>query len=147
MKNVLLYALFFLSATATSGQDTPEQIITRFFDTYQRSTISEAVGYIFNTNKWMDPVDLNVLKTRAEGAVSRDLVGKYFGYEPLTKRTAGTCYVYYSYLVRFSRQPFRFNFQFYKPDKVWQLQHFSLEDNFTEELEEAGKLYRIPEKN
>ncbi|NOT76435.1 MAG: hypothetical protein HOP08_16020 [Cyclobacteriaceae bacterium] len=76
-------------------------------------------------------------------------MGDYFGYEQITKKTVGDKLTYYTFLLKYDRQPIRFNFLFYSPsgNGQWRLQNFSFDDKIPDELEEASKLvYQLIEK-
>jgi len=67
-------------------------------------------------------------------------VGQYLGKELIAQKNAGMSLVFYSYLVKFTNQPVRFTFMFYKPQNDWVLYRFKYDDQMDAELEEAGKI-------
>jgi hypothetical protein len=50
-----------------------------------------------------------------------------------------------TYIVKYDREPLRFTFFFYKPKDVWRVSNFSYDENISDELEEAAKVYRLKE--
>jgi len=46
-------------------------------------------------------------------------------------------------LLRYDRQPIRFTFEFYKPDKEWVLFAISFDATLDDEVEEAAKVYNL----
>ena len=141
---IVLIGLIFC-ASNTFGQDSPQKIIDNFFSLYVSKNANEAIDYIFSTNKWMnDSKDqIENVKFKLNGTLK--LIGRYEGYNLITKKTAGEHMVLYTFLVRYDRQPLRFSLLFYKPSNEWRLQNFSYDDNIDEELEEAAKAYRLKE--
>jgi len=73
------------------------------------------------------------------------LVGEYYGFEPITIKSAGKSFVLYSFLVKYDRQPIRFTFEFYKPQDKWRVFSFSFDEELDDEVEEAAKAYRLPQ--
>jgi len=127
------------------AQNEPQKTMDEFFYRYKNKSPNDAVGYIFGTNKYMaksaDQVE-NV-KYKLNSAIA--LMGKYYGYDPLTKKTAGENLVIYTFLVRYDRQPIRFNFTFYKANDQWVIFNYSFDDSVTEELKEAVKITFLKE--
>lgn len=48
-------------------------------------------------------------------------------------------------MIKYDRQPVRFQFIFYKPSDKWQLQDFRYDDDLDTELIEAANAYRLME--
>ena len=134
-----------LSTSHLKAQSTTEEILDKFFTSYQASP-QAAVDYIFGTNKWM--VDRNkdgIASVKTKLASFLELVGEYYGYELITEKSVGESYKLVSYMIKYDRQPLRFTFVFYKPKDTWQVQNFKYDDNIGDELEESGKVYRLKE--
>jgi hypothetical protein len=145
MKKLSLIALLFCSLNA-SAQNDPQKMIDEFFKLYKEKNSDVALDYIFGTNKWMkDSKDqIENVKFKINNTVIKAM-GEYFGYELIIKKTIGDKVTYYTYLVKYERQPIRFNFLFYSPNGQWQLQNFSFDDGIDEELKEAAKVYKLKE--
>lgn len=140
-----LVMLLIASNMVLKAQTTTEEITDEFFRKYEKSPM-KAVDYAFETNQWMvernkDGID-NV-KTQLTSSLG--LVGDYYGYEKITEKSVGDSFKLVSYMVKYDRQPVRFTFVFYKPKDKWQIQNFQYDDNLDDELEEAGKVYRLKE--
>jgi hypothetical protein len=144
MKKLILIGLICYSFS-TAAQDDPQKIIDQFFTLYKSKGVVDAVDYVFSTNKWMgDSKDqIENVKFKLNGTVKQ--LGDYYGYSLITKKTLGSNISHYTFLIRHDRQPLRFTFLFYNPDKEWRLQNFSYDYNIAEELEEAAKSYRLKE--
>lgn len=141
----LLIALLFCSINSFAQND-PQKMIDEFFKLYKEKSSDAALDYLFGTNKRMnDSKDqIENIKFKINSTVVKPM-GDYFGYDLITKKTVGDKLTYYTYLLRYDRQPIRFNFLFYNPNGQWRLQNFSFDDNIKEELAEASKVYRLKE--
>ena len=145
IKFLTLLILIVLSSNSVIGQTTTENITTDFFKLYEKSP-QKAVEYIFATNKWM--MDRNkdgIEKVKIQLNNFVGLLGDYYGYEKIAEKSVGESYKLVSYMIKYDRQPIRFTFIFYKPKDKWQVQNFQFDDNLDEEIEEAGKVYRLRE--
>jgi hypothetical protein len=145
MKKITLFALL-LCSFSTFAQSDPQKIIEEFFKLYKEKSSDAALDYVFGTNKWMkDSKDqIENVKFKINNTVVKAM-GGYFGHELITKKTIGDKVTYFTYLVKYDRQPLRFNFLFYSPNGQWQLQNFSFDDGIDEELKEAAKIYKLKE--
>ena len=129
--------LISILASVSYAQSNPEDIINKFFDLYKNKGSDMAVDYVFSTNKWMDKNQDVVIEMKMRLKKAINIIGNYYGYELITKKSLGQSYLLYSYVVKYERQPIQFTFILYKPDKSWQIQNLRFDDNLTEELEEA----------
>lgn len=126
------------------AQDNGQKLIEDFFSNYENEGVEVAVEKLYKTNPWTARIQDAVNNVKAQLASYNDeLVGEYYGYERLVTKQLGNSYALHSYLVRFDRQPMRFTFQFYKPDKEWRLYSFAFDDGFDDEIEEAAKMYYL----
>jgi hypothetical protein len=145
MKNTLL--LFCILTFTINGysQESPEQLINKFFEKFKNEGSSEALDFIFSTNKWISQSDENIEGIKSQLKTTLDQLGQYYDFESISKSSYGKNLVLHTFLIRYDRQPLRFMFLFYKPDNSWRLQNFSYDDNLDTELEEANKAYRLKE--
>jgi hypothetical protein len=141
-KLVFLASWIILNTSIACAQSTPKQMVQQFFETYESKGNATALEELYATNKWMDKAGDAILnlKNQMEG-LTEDYIGKYYGYEMITEKWISDSYVLMSYLVKFDRQPLRYTFQFYKPDKEWKVHSFQFDGNLDSELEESAKLY------
>jgi len=117
----------------------PVSIIDTFFKKYKSDGTSPAIDYLFSTNKlFSNEAQITLLKVKLDSL--QKSVGLYLGKEAIAQKSAGTSLVFYSYLVKFSNQPVRFTFMFYKPKNDWVLYRFKYDDQMDAELEEAGRI-------
>ncbi|MBU0488609.1 MAG: hypothetical protein KKA07_10065 [Bacteroidetes bacterium] len=127
------------------AQEKPEDIIDKFFELYEADKSDEAVDYVFATNIWMEKTQEAVVKIKGQLRKAINLLGKYYGYQIIAMKNIGGCYVEYSYLMRYDRQPIVFTFILYKPKDKWQIHNLRFEDNLDKELEAAPNIIKIPE--
>ena len=113
--------------------------VDTFFKKYKDEGNGAAIDYLFGTNKlFTDVAAINVLKVKLD-SLQRS-VGQYLGKELIAQKSASASLVFYSYLVKFTNQPVRFTFMFYKPQNDWVLYRFKYDDQMDSELEEAGRI-------
>lgn len=144
MKKLILIGLLF-SAFNGFAQDDPQKIIDEFFKLYKNKGANEAVDFAFNTNKWMGDSKDEIESVKVKLNETIKLLGEYYGYNLITKKTLGDKLSLYTFLVRHDRQPLRLTLLFYNPNNQWRLQNFSYDYNMAEELEEAAKGFRLKE--
>lgn len=139
-----LLSLIFLLATFHSSlsQATPEQLTATFFKTFEKEGSSVALDQLYATNPWMSRSTDGITKLKSQVEdLNEDFVGKYHGYEKITKKALGSSYMLLSYMVKYDRQPIRFIFHYYKPKDHWVLYSFKFDASIDDELEEAAKIY------
>ena len=145
IKPIFLYLPFlFLHAMISSAQETPKEIVSRFFAVYEKDP-GKAVEFGFSTNKWMDRKQDEIIQVKSKLQNLVDLCGTYYGYELLSEKSAGKNLLMVVYIVRYDREPIRFSFFFYRPKDRWQLNNFSFDEGIDGDLEEATKAYRLRE--
>jgi hypothetical protein len=144
MKCFFVALLSFL-VVKSFAQKSGKEIADRFFDIYKKDP-SSAIDDYFSKNKWISRKkdDVTNLKTQLKNLVEQ--AGQFEGYELIAEKTVGTSLKLYSFIVKYDRQPLRFLLVLYKPIDIWQPQNFSYDLNIDNELEEAAKVYRLPEK-
>jgi len=120
-------------------------MIDQFFSLYTTKTTNEAIDYIFATNKWMDESKDQIEGVKLKLSSTLKLIGEYTGHNLIKKKTVGEYLTLYTFMVRYDRQPMRFNMLFYKPQDTWRLQHFSFDDNIEDELQEPATAFRFKE--
>jgi hypothetical protein len=145
----VLTILLFSGISPIFAQLGPSQILERFFNKY-RYNPEEAVAFIFSKNPIFEgeaAQQAQNVQTKLSQAIP--VLGRYYGREPITKKEIGSSLVLYSYLIQYERQPIRFTFKFYKPDREWFLLSFAFDDNLSDELEEAARIPNLllSEKN
>ncbi len=118
MKKVIIIIPILLFSFIAFPQQSPKEIVEQFFNEFETKGSSVALDNLYKPNKWMarNADAISQLKSQIEG-LNEDYVGKYYGYEFLLEKQLADSYILMSYLVKYDRQPIRFTFQFYKPNK------------------------------
>jgi hypothetical protein len=143
MKFKLIFLVIaFLATLQVSGQDSPDEIVEKFFTKYKEDGSDEALDYLYDLNDWVskDSDDIIALKLQMRN-LTEDYVGKYYGYEHILDKHLSDCYELKSFVIKYGRQPLRFVFQFYKPNDIWIFHGFSYDANLTEEIKESARLH------
>ncbi len=144
IKKVILIIPILLFSFIAYTQQSPNEIVDQFFEEFENKGSSVALDNLYKPNKWIarNADAISQLKSQIEG-LNEDYVGKYYGYEFLLEKQLADSYILMSYLVKYDRQPIRFTFQFYKPNKEWVIQSFIFDGDMDEEVKEAAKLYNF----
>ncbi|MEQ1797081.1 MAG: hypothetical protein ABL872_03960 [Lacibacter sp.] len=143
MKKLLFLATVTMLSLTSSGQSKPEEILNSFFKEYSKDPAS-AVENIYATNTWSSRMKDGIETMKNEvNKYTVAYVGKYYGYELITKKQLSESFILYSYMVKYDRQPMRFIFKFYKPNDKWTLFAFTIDSDLDTELEQAAKLYNL----
>ena len=135
----LFFIMSFVGVFHLADAQTPQEMMDSFFKTYEEDKPVEALDELYSHTPWLESVKSNVEKLKMQFKDLKSVVGSYNGYELLYKKEVKGCLVLATYLVKFDRQPIRFNFQFYKPKDKWIIYSFSYDDSFDDDLEEAIK--------
>ena len=136
----LIMALFTLTAF---GQSNPEDIINKFFKNYEKSP-SKAIEEIYANNPWTSRLKdgIEIMKNEVN-KYTIDYLGKYYGYELITKKQFSESFILYSYMLKYDRQPVRFIFKLYKPNDKWAFFSLNIDSELDDEIEQAAKLYYL----
>jgi len=121
----------------------PEKIVDNFFNTYTLNGPRKALNTLLPTNKYISTQDADSVAVKLERLVV-DL-GDFQGLEKIRESTYGKGITHLTYVVKYSRQPLRFNFKFYQPGNGWRIQNFSYEVDFLDELDDTARPDRLPE--
>jgi hypothetical protein len=142
MKKLLIILL--ISTTANLfAQSSPQDLIDTFFNTYEKDA-GKAVKELYETNKWTERIKDDIDKVIGTvNGFTESYMGKYYGYEIITKKKFAESFELYSYMIKYDRQPIRFIFKFYKPNDKWVLYSYALDDSLDSEIQEAAKLYYL----
>ena len=126
---------------ALHAQSDSEKIPDEFFRIFESSPM-DASDFAFGTNKWMERnVDgIESVKTKYKDLIP--LLGAYYGYEKIGDARIADGLIMNTYMVKYDRQPMRFDFILYRPKDVWQLQNLEFSDNWEEALEEIIQYHK-----
>ena len=142
MKKTLLLITIIFSISGY-GQDSPEAIVEKFFNDYKSNT-DKAIDNLYSTNPWSKNLAdaIGNMKREVNG-YTESYMGKYYGSELITKQNCTESFVLFTYMAKYGRQPLKFAFEFYKPDKVWMLYSFNINSTIEDDVEQAAKLYYL----
>jgi hypothetical protein len=139
---IIPFVLSFIFSLHIAAQNAPDSMINRFFSRYQEKH-NEAVYDIFSSNPWKSSDEVYSVKTKLANMVVP--IGKYIDYELITKKSVGSHFILYSYMVRYDREPLRFSFLFYQTKDKWILYDLKFDDYLDKELEKAAAAEWLPE--
>lgn len=143
MRKLIILTAVTLFSLTSFGQSNPEDLINTFFKEYEK-TPSKAVEDIYASNPWTSRIKDGIETMKNEvNKYTVDYVGKYYGYELITKKQLSESFILCSYMVKYDRQPMRFIFKLYKPDDKWSLFSFKIDTDLDDEIEQAAKLYYL----
>lgn len=150
MKGLLILLISFLTLIScgenkkeTEPTSEPEKIVNKFFDTYKKDGPRNAINRLLPTNKYISEQDADSVGIKLE-LLAPDL-GDFQGHEKIKESTYGKGITHLVYVVKYSRQPLRFNFKFYQPGNGWRIQNFSYEIEFMDELDETSRALQLRE--
>ena len=138
MKKFLILTFLLLSVNQAFCQESEKDLLDKFFEMY-RTNSTEALDYIYGTNKWVSSNADGIKQLKIQIKQYEELVGDFYGEEFIYRGSFGENFVIYIYIVKYERQPFRFTFKFYKPDDKWFLYAFKFDDEFDDDFEEIVK--------
>jgi hypothetical protein len=136
---VLPLLLLISSSGMVKAQGTPEEVTEHFFELFRSKGSDAAVDYMFSTNKWLNSDSSNVKTIKVNLKRGVAILGQYYGYELIEKKSYGESYVQLSYMLRYDRQPVKFVFILYKPNNTWQIQNMKPVDRIEEDPETPPK--------
>jgi hypothetical protein len=142
-KKIALFPIvaFLIFNNKVLAQQSPDDMVKKFFDLYKSQGSDLALRNIFLTNNFFmenqDESDNLIAQIRKTAKAD----GEYRGFDILTKKYAGPNLVIFVLLVRHDRSPMTFRMTFYRPTDKWQIQVFNFDTKMTDELEEASKGY------
>lgn len=143
MKKVTFTLLIMLLISCDRNQK-PINLIKTFFQVYQNEDSNAALDNIFRTNQYLlqqSNGDIENIKKELNAIIK--ITGNYCGYEIISHRSIGNSLIHYSCIVKYSKQPLRFSFMFYKANNLWALYNFKYDTNLADEIDDASKFYYI----
>ncbi|MCA0349177.1 MAG: hypothetical protein LCH35_07945 [Bacteroidetes bacterium] len=143
MKRGILFISLHLIISFSYCQSNPEDIIKKFFLEYSKNP-SNAIDQIYSTNPWNSRIKDGIENMKKEvESYNLEYVGKYYGNELIVKKQFSESFILYSYMLKYERLPLRFIFEFYKPDKEWNLYSLKIDANLDDEIEQSARLYYL----
>jgi hypothetical protein len=144
MKKLFFTLSFAVLSIVAYSQDSPQDIVDKFFKEFETKGSSYALDNLYKPNKWISRNADAIMQLKSQiSELNEDYVGKYYGSEFILEKKLTDSYILMSYLVKYERQPIRFTFHFYKPNKEWIIYSFKYDGAISEEIEETAKLYNF----
>lgn len=140
---LIAWSLAFCTSNDKPGSLESARVADSFFKVYETAGPREAIVKLFQTNPVIDGQVTDSVGVQLE-RFTKDL-GDFQGQERVAEASYGSGIIHVAYVVKYTRQPLRFNFMFYDPGDGWRIQHFSYDAIFPKELDEAVKAYRLKE--
>lgn len=142
---LLTVTLFILTSCSLKKSDTtvPTRMAEEFFVTYKAKGPTAALEALLPTNPYISKAVADSVSAQVERLTKG--MGNYEGFEKVAESSYGEGIFMLTYIVKYSRQPLRFNFKFYKPGDVWKLHYFTYESEFLNEMDEMARPYRLKE--
>ena len=132
MKRSIIILLLIFNSILAISQNSYDSIPKIFFKTFKEKGSDAAIDYIYATNKYISGNLTANLKVKSELKKVTSMLGKFNGVEPIDTQYISKSYLRLSYLAKFDRQPLKFNFTMYKPNKKWQLQQLKFDDKVSD---------------
>lgn len=130
----ILGTVYFLSIAQNDSLNSPEKICDHFFFLMQDNS-DNAVDFLFSTNPFFDIKSMPQLD-EIKGKLNKlYYFGNMHGWDFSSKRELSPNLSQYIYIARYTRQPIKVEFNFYKPDKRWQIQTFRFDEDFKNDFE------------
>ena len=145
MRIFLTLVILTLLTTNSFSQTTPQEISKNFFAIYKLGDTDKALDFLFSNTPYASDIAEGIEDVKRQLKKQTGQMGKYYGADLLTSKTAGSNIIMLTYLVRYDKQPLVFNIMYYKPNDKWNMQKFTYGNSIDDELEEASKAFRLKE--
>ncbi|KGY14082.1 hypothetical protein NM22_01075 [Vibrio tubiashii] len=132
MRIVSLVVLLLLSGFAQASDY--GEIPQTFFSKISTGAHSQAIDYLYDTNKWMAKNSDQVLNLKSQLESLDGLVGQYQFHELISETKVGANYAHLIYLVGYERQPLRFELQLYRVNGTWLMLGVSFDARLTNDI-------------
>lgn len=142
------FAILLLFLLVSCGQKNivnveTEKFIDTFFSAYKSEGVEKSLNEIFASNKYFANNAQSVANVKEQLISIADSLGKYCGYEVVSRNVIGTSLIHYTCIVNYEMRPIRFFFTFYKPQDSWALFEFEFSTDFVDELDQSSKFFYI----
>lgn len=123
----LFFALFLTLSNFVFSQNLPEDKVNQFFKSFEISP-DNAIDELMSSNPWLNGNQGGINQLKVQLKSSMEIVGTYRGFEKISEIKKGESIVQFIYISKHDRQPLRFIFTFYKPEKEWRILNFLFDD-------------------
>jgi hypothetical protein len=127
---LIIFSIFCFSCSREKSSSIAEvdKTIEPFFETYRINGPGIAIDRLLATNKYIPKNEADSVSVRLARLVRG--FGDFQGVDRISVEEHGKTLIDLTYLVNYSKQPIRFNFQFYQPGTGWRIQNFSYQSEF-----------------
>lgn len=145
MKLIVRFILFILIfQVPLFSNEEPENIVSNFFSLYKERGNEPAIDYLFSNNPVLYSKGESIHNLKLTITNIEKLLGKMIEYKIIKNLDIDNSLKIIITLVKYDRQPLRFLFVFYKPDKKWVTYRFEIDtsfpDNFIDEVFKNNEL-------
>ena len=127
------------AGTPVRGEEAYLEKIDTFFEKLAAGKTDEAVDYIYAGNPWIDTSADNVKNVKSQLKSLGQLVGKYRDHQKMATSLVAGRFIYLCYFVAYDRQPFQFEFEFYRPGDEGMIFSFSFDADIDDEIAEQAR--------
>ncbi len=138
--SLLASVLIHGTSVASENQRTYMNDVDRFFELMDQGKPEEALLGIYLSSPFKDELEATMRTVAFQLADLNRTHGEYQSHEILIHKVVAERFAYLMFFVAFDRQPFKVEFQFYRPDEEWFFHKFSFSDNIADELVEAAQI-------
>jgi len=126
-------------AAQESGQPYMREI-DLFFTKLAENKGDEAIIAVYEGSPYASVMADAINNVAIQLAAMQRTYGEYHDHEILIHEVVLDRYAYLMFFVAYDRQPFKFEFHFYKPRDEWQFQNFRFSDEIDYDIVEAARL-------
>ena len=139
--SILIVVLLAPASLSAQETDAPymEQI-DQFFAKLAENKGDEAILAVHESSPYAALMADAINNVAIQLAAMQRTYGEYRDHEILIHEVVLERYAYLMFFVSYDRQPFKFEFHFYKPTDDWQFQNFRFSDEVDDDIVEAARL-------
>ncbi len=116
-----------------------ESDIATFLRLYQVGRVDEAIAAVFTSNRHLLEQKQHIAELEQALSSLRVDSGRYYGNDHLDVHTIAEHHLLVTYRLRHQHQPVRLEFEYYRPQKQWQLQSLNFDADFSAQLKSAAR--------
>ncbi len=144
MKHIIMISLLFIVQPSFAVDYKKD--IDIFFKLLEKEQHEKAIEHLYTSNEWIGKHSDQVEQLKKQvSLLEESYVGKLRKSILIGEHTFKGVYTHITYLAVYDRQPIKFEFQYYKPQKEWRIQGFSFDADIDDQFEEAANIIDIKE--
>ncbi|MDJ0750575.1 MAG: hypothetical protein QNJ11_13905 [Woeseiaceae bacterium] len=138
--SLLASMLIYGTSVASENQRPYLKDVDKFFELMDEGKPEEALLGVYLSSPFKGELEATMRNVAFQLANLNRTHGEYQSHEVLIHKVVAERFAYLMFFVAYDRQPFKVEFQFYRPDEEWFFHKFSFSDNIDDELVEAAKI-------